>query len=134
VIPRLVLWKLVRLSFREDFGIALIFLGDEFFKCFLDFAFTSFHSKFGRQSITGTDPDFIGGVCDNTGFDSSSAFQAIGFEDMEKGWSKLFRAVRNLHLTRVPIDGWVDFLQPRNSEYNIFRTKICDEEIGGFVP
>jgi hypothetical protein len=60
--------------------VALIFLGDEFFKRFLDFAFTGFHSKFGRQSIAGTDSDFIGSVCDDSGFNPSSAFRAIGFD------------------------------------------------------
>jgi hypothetical protein len=68
------------LCFREDFGVALIPLGDEFFKRFLNLAFTGFHGKFGRQGVTGTDPDFIGGVCDNSGFDPSSAFRAIGFK------------------------------------------------------
>jgi hypothetical protein len=60
--------------FREDFGVALILLGYKLFKRFLDFAFTGFHGKFGRQSVTGTDSDFIGGVCDDTGFDPSSTF------------------------------------------------------------
>jgi hypothetical protein len=82
VIPRLMLQKSMGFSFREDFKVTLIFLRDKFFKRFLDFAFTGFYSKFGRQNISGTDPDFIGGVCDNTGFDPSSIFQAIGFEEM----------------------------------------------------
>jgi hypothetical protein len=113
--------------------VTLILFGHKFCKRFLDFAFTSFHGKFDRQSVAGTDPDFIGGVCDDSGFNPSSAFQAIGFKDMERRWSKLFRAVRNLYLARVPVYGRVDFLQPWESEYNIFRTKICNEKIGRLV-
>jgi hypothetical protein len=74
----------MRFSFKEDFGMAPIFLGDKFFKCFLDFAFTGFHGKFSRQSVASTDPDFIGGICDNTGFNLGSAFRAIGFEKIRR--------------------------------------------------
>jgi hypothetical protein len=73
--------------------MALVLLGDKFFKHLFGFALTGFHGKFGRQSIASTDPDFIRGVCDNPGFDSGSAFRAIGFEDVGRGWSKLFWAV-----------------------------------------
>jgi hypothetical protein len=62
------------LRLQKDFSMAMIFLGDKFFKCLLDFAFTGFHSKFNGQSISGTDPDFIEGVCDDPGFDSGLAF------------------------------------------------------------
>jgi hypothetical protein len=54
--------------------VAPIFLGDKFFKRFLGFAFTSFHGEFGRQSVTGTNPDFIGGICDDTGFNPGLSF------------------------------------------------------------
>jgi hypothetical protein len=111
MVPRLVFWKSVGFGFREDFYVTLVFLGDEFFKRFLNFAFTGFHSKFGRQSIVVTDPDFIEGVCDDPGFDPSLVFQAIGFENMGRRWSKLFWAVRNLYLTRIPVYSWVDFIQ-----------------------
>jgi hypothetical protein len=110
MVLRLVLQKSMGFSFQEDFCMTLILLGYKFFEHFLEFAFTSFHGEFGRQSVSGTDPDFIGGICDNSGFDSSSAFQVIGFEDIERGWSKLFWAVQNLHLTRVPVYGRVNLL------------------------
>jgi hypothetical protein len=64
----------VGFGFQEDFHVTLVLLGDKFFKHFLDFAFIGFHGKFGRQSVAGTDPDFIGGVCNDSGFDLSSAF------------------------------------------------------------
>jgi hypothetical protein len=113
--------------------VALIFLGDKFCKHLLLFAFAGFCSKFSGEDITGTDPDFIRGVCNDTGFDPGSAFQAIGFEDMERGWSKLFRAIWNLYLARVPVYDGVDFLQPWQSQYNIFGTKISNKKIGWFV-
>jgi hypothetical protein len=69
-------------SFQEDFGVTPIFLGYEFFKHFLDFAFAGFYGKFSGQSIAGTEPDFIRNICDDTGFDPSSAFQTIGFKDV----------------------------------------------------
>jgi hypothetical protein len=77
-----VLQKSVGFGFQEDLSMALIFLRNEFFKCFLGFAFTGFHSKFSEQSVTSTDPDFIRGVCNNTGFDPGLVFRAIGFEDI----------------------------------------------------
>jgi hypothetical protein len=69
-----VLWESVGFGFQKDFGMALIFLGDKFFKRLLDFAFTSFHGKFGGQSISSTDPDFIGDVCNDPSFDPGSMF------------------------------------------------------------
>jgi hypothetical protein len=65
---------------REDFGVALIFLGNKFFKRFLNLAFTGFHGKFSRQGVAGIDSDFIGGVCDDSSFDPSLSFRAIGFD------------------------------------------------------
>jgi hypothetical protein len=73
--------------------MALVFLRDKFFKCLFDFAFAGLFSEFGGQSVSGTDPDFIGGICDDLGFDPDLAFQVIGLEDMRRGWSKLFQAV-----------------------------------------
>jgi hypothetical protein len=67
-------WKSMGFGFQKDLNMALVFLGDEFFKRFLDLAFAGFHSKFGRQSISGTDPDFIEGICDDPGFDPGLAF------------------------------------------------------------
>jgi hypothetical protein len=111
----------------------MVFLGDKFFKHLFDFAFTGFHSKFDRQGISGIDPDLIGGICDDPGFDPGLAFRAISFEDVGKRWSKLFQAVWNLHLTRIPVYSGVDFFQPEQSKYDIFRTEVCDKEIGGLV-
>ena len=88
---------MVRLFFREDLGVAIVFLGNHLFKREVFFGLVCFRSELRRVRVTRETPALVGGIFNQRGSEEVTALFAVRGEFAE--CRKLVRIARDFHFT-----------------------------------
>ena len=100
----------MRLFFREDLGVAMVFLGDHLFKRKLFFGLVGFGSEFRRVRVTRETPDLIGGIFDQGSPEEVTTLLSVRGKLAKS--RKLVRIAQNFNFSFLPVDDGVYFFQP----------------------
>ena len=119
----------MRLFFREDLDVTMVFLGDHLFKRELFFGLVGLSSEFRRVRVTREPPDLIGGIFDQGGPEEVTMLLSVR-EKLTKG-RKLIWIAQDFHFARLLVDERVDFFQPREPKDERLGSQGRDEHVDG---